>query len=237
MSMQTHVMSILSREADDHGRVKVEVDDLRRMVGLSRHDMIKSVWDLKAKGLVSFREDKSGSGQVRVTDLRLQKGGADVTSRSQKIQKAVMAMLPEDGSEATLTSQLVADASGTDSRLVSVIVAGMINDGLIQTIKDKGRTVSGWRITKNDVPLTNGHAVAEALVEEVAPPVEEPVSSRGLEVRMPETPLLDQYAAARAAATSLENNPYVAIEFRPDPLADEAVLLRNALKTCLRAAE
>lgn len=81
-STKETLLGLLRQSADDHGKVRIEPEEMRKRLGLSAHDLNKFIWDWRARGMLTFKEDKVGS-QVRVADIRL-RNGKDRSSRPSK---------------------------------------------------------------------------------------------------------------------------------------------------------
>lgn len=81
MTKKSSLMALLEKHADEKGRVRAEPDELRRQLGMTNHDLTKLLWDWRAMGKLTFREDKNG-GQVRVTGIELRNG----TTRDEKLK-------------------------------------------------------------------------------------------------------------------------------------------------------
>lgn len=71
-ALRDRLLQVLQRHSDEKGRVRLGIDDIRARTRTNRHDTIKALGDLVARGQLSWRE-VHGSGKSKdFTNLRLQ---------------------------------------------------------------------------------------------------------------------------------------------------------------------
>lgn len=102
MTKKDELMELLRKEADAHGTIQAEPEELRRKLHISPHDFTKYLWDWKAQGKLTFREDKNGS-QIRPASpiqLRTKPTNGAATKEKPSLERAaeqvagVIATLP-----------------------------------------------------------------------------------------------------------------------------------------------
>lgn len=234
--MDTHQIPVkqrifddLRRHSDNRGRVSLSPDAIAKRYGLNGHDLVKNLDQLRTQGLIEL-----SWANERIQKIRVRKGALNEAIIAEANQSAVdklteaINMLPWENGYRVWDPSNVQRLSGLNSRQVTDALAVLrADDKIIQFGGGtRGKRISGVRWKGEAAP--NGPTATQV------PPVRT-ASPATPGVILPPTPHLDQYIAARRIATlAPSENPYLAITFERDPLAEEAILLRDRLTEALR---
>ena len=68
--LRARLLKVLEQRANSHGEVVGTADEIRRELGIARHDLTKALYDLKALGKLTFTEVKTGT-QTHASRIQL----------------------------------------------------------------------------------------------------------------------------------------------------------------------
>lgn len=224
-STKQRLLEALTRASDERGQVRATSDEIRQAVGLSRHDTLKLLWDLKKEGEITFREGGSRATLHARGITVLKKRGAKMT-QVQQLMDYLQKQPADERGWRPYDSVKAARELGLNATSTMVAMSALI--------KEAGLSIKRGPRGKIQQVRINGTPEPQA-TERPGPqpePQPEPANNKTYLVGLheetpprPETRLLDEYSMARSTATIMKDNPFLAIEFTANPLADEALSL------------
>lgn len=215
-SQTNSLLAVLREHADEKGRVALTPPDLVNLAGFNLHDVNKRLWSLQKQGLVRFREvHRSGSSTgSTLHDIEVvidqPDRNAPVAKRATQTER-VLSWLERQPTNAEGWVQtdtgMIAMAVGLTTPQVSVVVNQLRHRKILET-------------------LTDGHAANAFRLMHKRPGL--PYRAIGAPV-MPETPALEEYLLAKSMAPRMSRY----LTFNEDPIAEEAIALRDNLRRAL----
>ena len=200
------------------------IEELGKRFGLNGHDLAKNLDQLGKEGKISVRW--SGS---RMVSLHLRrKSRADSTASRVYNWIASRDVM---GAWIEATPNQIRDELKAEGNAVSVAISDLLRDHRIEARRNDGnRRITALRIPLRRAPLvvvdqqTGSTIVTSGNAQLIPPPPE----------AIPDTPNLDAYLSARRIARlAPAHNPYLTIEFTENPIAEEALVLRERLARAL----
>lgn len=231
---RARLLDVLQRRADAHGKVQGTTEEIRRELALTRHDLTKALYDLKALGQVQFTEVRNGT-QTHLARIELR----STRRRNRPAKDHQLDILTwlelaggQGGSWVSVTPRAMADDIGLSYGNLMALLRKMASRGDLD-IQYKGRGVrSGLdSIRVLAWATSNGSAPARGMDSNAAndmaagheTPATVPVPAPALS-----TPHLDAYRAARAFAAEYPDNPY--LQWEPVAIVEEALALLDKRK-------
>lgn len=245
------VLGLLQQHADTRGRVDLSVDRLQTLAGLDAHDVSKTLFELERQGLVKLQTKQIGRDQTRILSIRLRRGAVNEAVLSQRparsespgeatVPERAWAWLEQQPTTASgwvmATVAAISRALDIDPRAdnrVGIAVSGWARQGRVALRKSKAGRIEAIKLGPNASPYA-GKPAPPPQTDSEAPAALAAGEAIGA-VDVPETPALDQYVAARRIANlAPADNPFIRVEFAPNEIAEEALVLKRALEVALR---
>lgn len=244
--VKERLLSDIRKDADSHGRTSLTASALARRFGLSAHDAQKNLYQLEKEGFLRLDSGRNGAEagmeikrirlrRSHLNDSVLRRRPASVTDRVR--QWIISAPSQRDG-WIHVTPNQIRDKLGVEGGAVSVAISGLQQGGEAE-VRKEGMRIVAVRMLPKQAPAAPASPEPEAREDDGPTHVEmvdgEYTRVPGLApIEMPETPELDRYAVARRVyGLAPTDSPYLRVEFTANPVADEAVKLRDALRTAL----
>jgi hypothetical protein len=218
-TIKEQLLATMQQHADSRGRVSLTPDALGKRHGLSGHDLVKNLEQLKQEGLltITWKADRVQRLQLRRGALNesLLRQRKPALSGKDRVTNWLLGQPTGPGGWVETNPGAIQAALGVNGHGIPVAISEMQRSGRLQVRKAGARIV----------------AIRFASLGASGPqrPAEEP--STPVPTALPDTPLLRQYIQARRFANLAPTaNPYISVDFKEDPMAEEAILLLKALE-------
>lgn len=220
-TIKDQLMMTMRDHANNRGIVNMSPEALGKRHGLNGHDLAKNLDQLKKEGLIHdpwVRSGKLGKLRLRMSGVNMQLLGGpqpqhekrDYGVKSEALRNWMLRQATDEDGWVKVTPREISNAVGMD---VGASVSADVKSGYMEAKRD-GKFITALRI-KGFRPS----------IRPVATTTPQPkVSARSI----PETPELDAYRRAKRLAMLAPSvpNKYLKFEFTPDPIAEEALLLK-----------
>lgn len=231
-TVKERMLEDMRRNCNHRGVVTLSPEALAKRHGLNGHDLAKNLDQLRTEGFLTFAWSHD-----RITRIRLNRGAISTAALEQRQTLRATFTYPQrvidylmqkeqgpDGWIKVTTAEIVSDlanAGVTNENALRVAVSRLVHGGKLEArTETKRRAVVALRFPR---PFGQQPKPAEPTPTEAPAPT------------MPATPELDKYVAARRIASlAPSDNPYLMVSFEPNPIAEEAMVLRHRLDAALK---
>lgn len=245
-TIKQRLLDDIRKHSDTRGRVELSPEALAKRHGLNGHDLAKNLDQLRTEGLIDITWV---DGKTRIGKIRLKRGAMNEELLRQRrpaltIADRVRQWLVQQPSQlggwvhATPTQirERLGAAAGPGNA-VSVAISDMQKRGELEVRKEGARIVSMRLAPKEpaQAKIRTGAPVERIASASYSSNAVRAVVNVGADGPwLPETPELDKYLAAKQVFMKAPiENKYLRIEFDQNPIAEEALKLRDRLRDLL----
>jgi hypothetical protein len=258
--IKERLLADIRREVDRRGRYPNPVSVLGKRYGLNHHDLQKNLFQLEKEGYLRVEDSRGGSraseAGIEIKRIKLRRGAMNEQllkehkplTVADKVRQWILRAPQQRDGWVHATPTQIREAIKSEGNTASVAISDMQRHGELEVRKEGHRIVAMRMIAKagtDPVRLkrtdrgASPEQITASTYEEVVPPPTASLggsTTNGPAPEMPATPNLNQYMLARSVwkVAPVVDNPYIHVEFREDPIAEEAIMLKRRLEAVLQ---